>query len=53
MMYLADRGRYLVFASEAGSDQNPDWYYNLLPQTPVGESGESGEPGAAASSPSA
>jgi deazaflavin-dependent oxidoreductase (nitroreductase family) len=29
-MYLADRGRYLVFASKAGSDRNPDWYHNLL-----------------------
>ena len=24
MMYLADRGRLLVFASKAGSDRNPD-----------------------------
>jgi deazaflavin-dependent oxidoreductase (nitroreductase family) len=32
MMYLPDRGRYLVFASKAGSDRNPDWYYNLLAQ---------------------
>jgi hypothetical protein len=24
MMYLADGGRYLVFASKAGSDRNPD-----------------------------
>ena len=30
MMYLADGGRYLVFASKAGSDRNPDWYHNLL-----------------------
>ena len=30
MMYLADGTRYLVFASKAGSDRNPDWYYNLL-----------------------
>ncbi|MFE3824921.1 nitroreductase family deazaflavin-dependent oxidoreductase [Streptomyces sp. NPDC059092] len=30
MMYLPDEGRYLVFASKAGSDRNPDWYYNLL-----------------------
>jgi deazaflavin-dependent oxidoreductase (nitroreductase family) len=30
MMYLADRGRYLVFASKAGSDRNPDWFHNLL-----------------------
>jgi deazaflavin-dependent oxidoreductase (nitroreductase family) len=30
MMYLPDEGRYLVFASKAGSDQNPDWYHNLI-----------------------
>jgi deazaflavin-dependent oxidoreductase (nitroreductase family) len=30
MMYLADAGRYLVFASKAGSDSNPAWYHNLL-----------------------
>ncbi len=30
MMYLADGPRYVVFASKAGSDRNPDWYYNLL-----------------------
>ncbi|MFJ1748071.1 nitroreductase family deazaflavin-dependent oxidoreductase [Streptomyces sp. NPDC088116] len=30
MMYLADQGRFLVFASKAGSDRNPDWYHNLL-----------------------
>lgn len=30
MMYLPDRGRYLVFASKAGSNRNPDWYHNLL-----------------------
>lgn len=30
MMYFADGARYLVFASKAGSDRNPDWYYNLL-----------------------
>ncbi|MGI9157892.1 MAG: nitroreductase family deazaflavin-dependent oxidoreductase [Marmoricola sp.] len=30
MMYLADGERYLVFASKAGADTNPDWYHNLL-----------------------
>jgi deazaflavin-dependent oxidoreductase (nitroreductase family) len=30
MMYMADGDRYLVFASKAGSDRNPDWYHNLL-----------------------
>lgn len=29
MMYLADDDAYLVFASKAGSDSNPDWYWNL------------------------
>jgi deazaflavin-dependent oxidoreductase (nitroreductase family) len=29
MMYLADDGRYLVFASKAGADDNPAWYWNL------------------------
>lgn len=29
VMYLADSDRYLVFASKAGSDRNPDWYWNL------------------------
>jgi deazaflavin-dependent oxidoreductase (nitroreductase family) len=29
MMYQADGDRYLVFASKAGADTNPDWYWNL------------------------
>jgi deazaflavin-dependent oxidoreductase (nitroreductase family) len=29
MMYLKDGERYLVFASKAGADTHPDWYYNL------------------------
>lgn len=29
MMYLPDGDRYLVFASKAGADSNPDWYWNL------------------------
>ena len=29
MMYLKDNERYLVFASKAGADTNPDWYHNL------------------------
>jgi deazaflavin-dependent oxidoreductase (nitroreductase family) len=29
-MYLADKGRYLIFATKAGSDDNPSWYHNLL-----------------------
>lgn len=30
MMYLADGERYLVFASAAGADRNPAWYWNLI-----------------------
>jgi deazaflavin-dependent oxidoreductase (nitroreductase family) len=29
-MYLADGERYLVFASAAGADRNPAWYWNLM-----------------------
>ena len=29
MMYLADDGRYLLFASAAGVDHSPAWYWNL------------------------
>jgi len=29
MMYLKDGDRYLVFASKAGADTNPDWYHNI------------------------
>src|ERR1700759_5772944 len=29
MMYQADGEQYLVFASYAGADQNPAWYWNL------------------------
>jgi deazaflavin-dependent oxidoreductase (nitroreductase family) len=29
MMYQADGERYLVFASYAGADKNPAWYWNL------------------------
>jgi deazaflavin-dependent oxidoreductase (nitroreductase family) len=29
MMYQADGERYLVFASAAGADKNPAWYWNL------------------------
>jgi deazaflavin-dependent oxidoreductase (nitroreductase family) len=29
MMYLADGDRYLVFASKAGADTNPAWYFNM------------------------
>jgi deazaflavin-dependent oxidoreductase (nitroreductase family) len=30
LMYLPDDGRYILFASKAGSDTNPDWYRNLV-----------------------
>jgi deazaflavin-dependent oxidoreductase (nitroreductase family) len=30
VMYLEDGGRIFVFASKAGADSNPDWFYNLV-----------------------
>ncbi len=30
MMYLEQDGRRFVFASKAGADTHPDWYFNLL-----------------------
>jgi len=30
LMYLADDGRYVLFASKAGSSSHPDWYYNMV-----------------------
>jgi deazaflavin-dependent oxidoreductase (nitroreductase family) len=30
MMYMSDGERYLVFASAAGADRNPAWYWNLI-----------------------
>jgi deazaflavin-dependent oxidoreductase (nitroreductase family) len=32
VMYLPGKGRYLIFATKAGADDNPAWYYNLLAQ---------------------
>jgi deazaflavin-dependent oxidoreductase (nitroreductase family) len=29
LAYLADDGRFVVFASKAGAPTNPDWYHNL------------------------
>lgn len=29
VVYLADGGRYVVFASKAGAPNNPGWYHNL------------------------
>lgn len=33
--YLADSGRYAVFASNIGNPRNPDWYHNLIAQPRV------------------
>jgi deazaflavin-dependent oxidoreductase (nitroreductase family) len=30
MMYLPEDGRVYVFASNAGSDNHPSWYFNIL-----------------------
>jgi deazaflavin-dependent oxidoreductase (nitroreductase family) len=30
MMYLEQDNRLFVFASKAGADSHPDWYYNLV-----------------------
>lgn len=30
LVYLADEGRYVVFASKGGAPTNPAWYHNLL-----------------------
>jgi deazaflavin-dependent oxidoreductase (nitroreductase family) len=30
MMYLPEDGRVYVFASNAGSDSHPSWYFNIL-----------------------
>jgi deazaflavin-dependent oxidoreductase (nitroreductase family) len=29
VMYMADDGRYVIFASKGGAPTNPDWYHNL------------------------
>ena len=36
MMYMADGDRYLVFASAAGADRNPAWYWNLTAHPDAG-----------------
>ena len=43
LVYLADGGRYVVFASKAGAPTNPDWYHNLKAH-PRGQH-RSGRPG--------
>ena len=30
LVYLADDGRYVIFASKAGAPENPAWYHNLI-----------------------
>ena len=42
VMYLRDGERYLVFASNNGADNNPDWYHNLRahPDTEVEVGGD-------------
>ena len=30
LVYLSDRDRLIIFASNAGAPTNPDWYHNLL-----------------------
>lgn len=36
MMYMSDGERYLVFASAAGADRNPAWYWNLIAHPTAG-----------------
>ena len=40
--YLADAGRYVVFASKAGAPTNPGWYHNLMahPETTIEVGGD-------------
>ena len=35
LMYLADRDRWVVFASKGGGPKNPDWYHNLVADAAV------------------
>jgi deazaflavin-dependent oxidoreductase (nitroreductase family) len=35
MMYLSEGERIFVFASKAGADTNPDWFYNLVAEPHV------------------
>lgn len=42
VMFLEEGGRLYVFASKAGADSNPDWFYNLVanPEVTVELGGE-------------
>jgi deazaflavin-dependent oxidoreductase (nitroreductase family) len=35
LVYLADDGRYVVFASKGGAPTNPSWYHNIKAQPDV------------------
>ncbi len=37
LMYQAVNGSFAIFASKAGADTNPDWFYNLManPETKI------------------
>ena len=37
LVYLVDEERYVIFASKAGSPENPAWFHNLMahPQTEI------------------
>jgi F420H(2)-dependent quinone reductase len=38
VIYFHDRGRVIIFASQAGRPENPSWYYNA-PENPEVELG--------------
>lgn len=45
LMYQDVEGGYAIFASKAGADSNPDWYYNLKANPDITiEIGEGTEP---------
>lgn len=37
LVYLADNGRYVVFASKAGAPSHPSWFHNVManPETEI------------------
>ncbi len=42
VVYLEDKGRYVIFASKAGAPTNPGWYHNLKahPETTIEVGGD-------------
>ena len=54
LVYFADDGRYVIFASKGGAPENPAWYHNLMahPETKV-EVGERDDRGRRAARPRA